>query len=234
MGIGKKHAFGGVFDQFTGIVKDYVGGRSEAYQNGIQNVANAYMETLIDQLVAQKEGLVTLVAPSTALVVVPDLLHRLHEPDIDSLQPEIFSSVVDDFEAAIRANVVALVPNLSFLEHGGRSANLFVFVFAQIVGLACQNADKFDTAADIIASLPTIPLAAAENIAVEVISKFVLHHKKAGQTSDGLFDEALSVIQAIRKSGSPRSEQAVKLIEKVEGALFKEVHTHETPATVFH
>jgi hypothetical protein len=215
--------FSVVFDQLVGIVKDYVGGHSEAYLAGISKVAGVYVDTVMGQLLT--DGTAIMVSPSVARSHVPDRLRRLHNPNLDGLQPEVVDSVTEDFEAAVRDRIVELVPTLSFFGEGRRS-NFVVFVLMQAAVTAKERSPgaTLSTPADLISALQALSSTVIENTAVETISKVITTFKNNGQPYPPSFGgDALSAIRAIKMSGSPRSEQTTQTIEQVESAIMHQL-----------
>jgi hypothetical protein len=211
--------FGVVFDQLVGIVKDYVGGRSDAYLDGMTKVASVYVDAAMGQMLT--DGTAIMVSPSVARHQVPQRLHRLHNPNLDGLQQEIFDSVTEDFEAAVRSRIVELVPNLAFFGEG-RGSNFVVFVLMQAAAAAKERSPgvTFAEPGDLISALQALSSTVIENTAVETISTIITTVKRSNQPYPNSFGEdALAAIRAIKASGSPRSEQASQTIEQVEAAI---------------
>jgi hypothetical protein len=227
------HPFGVVFDSFATIVKDYVGGNSAAYKRGLETAATAYIDVIVAELL--KDSDTVMVTPSTARVEVPDRVHRLHNPDIDSLQPGVFDSVIDDFEVAVRNRIVELVPAASFFAEG-RKSNFVAFAFLQLLVKLREGKESPTTKADLVSALQSVPLALVETTTVETISTFFSGIKNSGQGFPrGFVDEALGVIQTIKGSGSPRQPDAEATLRRVENILMSQAASNgEPPAPVLH
>jgi hypothetical protein len=231
-------AFDPIFRRFDKIVDDYVHGRIEDYQRGIEKAAKSYVDTMLVSVVKLKS--MPFVSPSVLSVVVHDRIKSGKAPSLQGVSADVVDSVTDDFGLAIFDAILKKFPIFGFLRTNDPSHFPLMIVASAVTtvrdNISPKNAKV--TVEGFVELIQEAPRYWVEKVAFRVISDFVNTNRLDEQTKpSAFFRQAMGILQSIRKSDAPMDKKVdLEAVNALEQPLLKLLSKNEqsAPAKVIH